>query len=133
MPPPLDMCRLIMENLPPESQPQRSPSWDRAASPVVEEAPASPIVHCSQYRMEECKLQNKPLPGHDKVDCWLRDIQAAYKWGGIVLPNATRSTAPGSIRLGLGLRARPSALGQPAIAAGYAHQEYGALYVHKDY
>ena len=74
--------RLTMENLPPESPPLRSPSSERATCPVVEEAPASPIVHCSQYRMEVYELQNGPLPGHEKVDSWLRDIQAAYESDG---------------------------------------------------
>ena len=45
----------------------RSPSPELAPSPVVEEAPASPIVHCSQYRMEEYERQSGQLPRHDKV------------------------------------------------------------------
>ena len=33
-----------------------------ALSRVVEDAPGSPIVHCSQYRLEEYELQNWQLP-----------------------------------------------------------------------
>ena len=37
------------------------------ASPVIEEAPASSIVYCSQYRMKDYERKNRPLPGHEKV------------------------------------------------------------------
>ena len=40
-----------------DSPPQRSPS---------------PVVYCSQYRMEEYKLQNGSMPGNEKVGDWLR-------------------------------------------------------------
>ena len=36
----------------PESPTQRSPNPGRTASPVIEEAPASPMVYRSQYRIE---------------------------------------------------------------------------------
>ena len=42
-------------------------------------------------------------------------------------PGASRPPCTGSIRVGLGLGVRPSALDQPAITAGYAHQARGAL------
>ena len=45
----------------------------------------------------------------------------------VVLPNAARRPAQGSICLGLGLGVPPSALAPPAIAANYAHQTLGAL------
>ena len=80
--PPRTVRLLTMDNQQADSPLLRSPSPERAASPVVEEAPASPIVHCSQYRMEEYERQNGPLPGHDKVDGWLRDIQAVYESDG---------------------------------------------------
>lgn len=49
-----------------------------AAGPVVEETQVSPIVSCSQYRMEKYERQNGPLQGHETVGCWLRDVQTAY-------------------------------------------------------
>ena len=64
-----------MDNQQADSPPPRLQSPESAASPVVEEAYASPIVHCSQYRMEEHKQQNGPLPGHDKVYGWLSNVQ----------------------------------------------------------
>ena len=78
MPPPRAVRRLTMENLnlPPESPPLRSPSPGRSASPVVDEAPESPIVNCSKYR------PHWSLPGHEKVDGWLRDVMAAYESDG---------------------------------------------------
>ena len=56
-----------MDNQQADSPPPWSPSPTRAASPVVDEASASPIVHCSQYRVEEYERQNGPLSGHDKL------------------------------------------------------------------
>ena len=44
----------------------------------------------------------------------------------VVLPNAARRPAQGSICLGLGLGVRPSAPVPPAIAACYTHQALGA-------
>ena len=64
------------------STPGRSPSPPLPASPAAEEPPASPEVYCSQYRMEEYERQNGPLPGHDKVGGWLRDVRAAYESDG---------------------------------------------------
>ena len=75
MPPPRAVRRLTMENQQPEL-PQRTPSPGRAASPVIEEALASPMVYCSQFRMEAYEPQNEPL--HQKVGSWLRAVQAAY-------------------------------------------------------
>ena len=51
-----------------------------AARPVIEKAPASSIVYCSQYKMEDYEQQNGSLPRHDKarVGSWLCDVQAAY-------------------------------------------------------
>ena len=81
-----------MENQQPESPPQRSPSPERAKSPAVEEAQASPIAHCSQYRTEEYELQNGAHPAgdprHEKVGGWL---QAAYASDG---PYPTPLAAP---------------------------------------
>jgi hypothetical protein len=57
-----------MDNQQVDSPPQWSPSPTRAASPVVDEASASPIVHCSQYRVEEYERQNGPLSGHEPHD-----------------------------------------------------------------
>ena len=63
--PPRAVRRLTMDKNQADSPPPRSPSPERAASPVplnldrrceVEKAPASPIVHCSQYRTEEYRL-----------------------------------------------------------------------------
>ena len=58
-----------------------------------------------------------PLPGHG----WLREGRrrsgSVRVSRAIVLPNAARSTAQGSILLRLGIRARPSAQGPLAIAA----------------
>ena len=74
---------------------------------VVEKAVASSIVYCSQYRMEDYELQNGPLPGHEKVGGWLRDVQAAYASDRPspypTPPGAARHSAQGSIHLGLGL------------------------------
>ena len=42
-----------------------------AARTVIEEAPASSIIYCSQYRMDDYKRQNGPLLGHKKVESWL--------------------------------------------------------------
>ena len=69
MPPPRAVCRLTMDNQQADSPLPWSPSPEHAASPVVEEAPASPIVHCSesQYSMKDYERQNGPLPGHYKV------------------------------------------------------------------
>ena len=43
------------------------------ARPFIEEAPASSIVYCSQYRMEDYER-----PWHKQAGSWLRDVQAAY-------------------------------------------------------
>ena len=75
MPPPRAVRRLTMENQQPEL-PQRTPSPGCAASPVIEEAPASPMVYFSQFRMEAYERQNEPL--HQKNGGWLRAVQAVY-------------------------------------------------------
>ena len=83
------------------SQP-RSPSQGRATSPVADEAPASPIVHCFQYRMEEYERQNGPLHGpRAREGRWL----ALQHPGGVrvrlavVLPDAARRPPQGSTLL----------------------------------
>jgi hypothetical protein len=62
-----------------DSLPQRSLSRERAVNSIGEEEPppASPVVYCSQYRMEEYEQQNGPLPGNEKVGEWLRNVETA--------------------------------------------------------
>ena len=89
--PPRTVRLLTMDNQQADSPLLRSPSPERAASPVVEEAPASPIVHCSQYRMGEYERQNGPLPGHEKVGGG--QIHAAYQsYGPSSYPNPRSAT-----------------------------------------
>ena len=101
--PPRAVCHLTMDNQQADSPPPRLQSPESAASPVVEEAYASPIVHCSQYRMEEHKQQNGPLGPTPRARQGLRLAQ--QRQGGewiqqaVDLPNATTSPAQGSIRL----------------------------------
>ena len=113
-----------------DSPPPRSPSPARDASPAIEEPPASPIVHWSQNRME---LHGRVRAAERATPRAREGRQLAPRHPGgvrvrraIVLTNAARRTAQGSIRLGLGLGLRPSAPSPPAIAAGYAHQIRGA-------
>jgi len=80
--------RLSLGNVQADTPPRRSPSPPRAASPAAEEPPASPVVYCSQYRMAEYERQNGPLPDHDKVDGWLRAVQAAHESDGQTPPAA---------------------------------------------
>ena len=65
-----------------DSLPARSPSRERAGAANIadEEAPlpASPVIYCSQYRMEEYERENGPLPGNEKVGEWLHDVETAY-------------------------------------------------------
>ena len=129
-----------------DTLPRRS-SPDRDSSPVVEESPASPIVHCSQYRLEEYEKENGPLTGHDcqeKVGGWLRDVQAAYSSDGLLPPDPVLSLSP----------MQPAATMQPVAPCKYQHftdsdSEYSnprrgrtppatlfrnaELFVHKDY
>ena len=98
-----------------------------AARPVIEEAPASSIVYCSQYRREDYERQNGPLPRHERVGGWLRDVQAAYSSGGSspypTLPSAPRKDEYVSdSEYG---RDRPPT--PPVIAATYSHHERGAV------
>ena len=58
-----------------------------------------------EYRMEEYEQQNGPFPGHKRSTAGRAPRGTGgvrVRWA-IVLPNAARSTAQGSIRLGLGL------------------------------
>ena len=82
--------QMAADTLPP---PSPLSSQDHESSPVVEESPASPIVHCSQYRLEEYERQNGPVTGrecHERVGGWLRDVQAA---------NASNGRSPPSVDL----------------------------------
>ena len=120
-----------MENLPPESPPPRSPSSECASCPVVEEAPASPKVPCSQpeYRIEVYERQNGPLPGHEKVDGWLRDVQAAYESDGpssYPTPRKDQYVSDSDSEHGRPRRRRRRS--PPATRIKNA-----VLYVHKDY
>ena len=109
--------------------PPRSPSPGRAASPVVEEAPASPIVHCSQSRVEEYERQNGPLPGPQKIGGWLCDVQAACGSPARHGPTGSRLTRlrppPRTIINTSRTRTRSTTVraDAAAIAATYAHQE----------
>ena len=76
--PPRAVRSLTTDNQQADSLQQRSPLSERAASPVVKEAQASPIIYCSQSRMEEYERQNWPLHRHEKVGGWLCEVQAAY-------------------------------------------------------
>ena len=122
-------------------QPQQSesPSPERAASPVVKEAQASPIVHCSQYRKEDYERQNRSLPGHEKVGSWLRDVQAAYESYG---PSSylTQPAAPRKDQYVLATRTRTRITAVRAGAAGDGRQlrasrtrSFTCSVVHKDY
>jgi hypothetical protein len=56
-----------------DSLPQRSLSRERAVNSIQHHQsstppPASPVVYCSQYRMEEYEQQNGPLPGNENVE-----------------------------------------------------------------
>jgi hypothetical protein len=76
-----------------DSQPQRSPSRERAANRVGEEAPfpTSSIVYCFQYMMKVYKQQNGPLPGNEKVGEWLRNVETAYSSNGPAAPSHLNS------------------------------------------
>jgi hypothetical protein len=56
----------------PLRSPSESPSPEGAAISVGEEAPVSvsPVVYCSQYKMEEYERQIGPPPGNGKVGYW---------------------------------------------------------------
>jgi hypothetical protein len=53
---------------------------------------ASPVVYCSQYRMEEYERQIGPLPGNEKVGNWLQSVarETAY-WSGRQRTSRTRN------------------------------------------
>ena len=126
MPPPRAVRRLTMENQQPELPLQRSPSPGRAASPVIEEAPALPMVYFSQFRMEAYERQNEPL--HQKVGGWLRDLQAAYASDGPP-PYPTPPSAPRKDQYVSDSDSEygRDVLAPPAIAATYSHQERGPV------
>ena len=73
LPPPRAIRRLALETVEmqqaSDSLELRSPSPKSAENLASEEAPApaSPVVYCSQYRMEEYERQIGPLPGNEKV------------------------------------------------------------------
>ena len=106
----------------------------KEASASVGTAHRPLLGDCSHCRISEDERQNWPLPEHEKVGGWLRDVQAEYgsESDGLLSyptpPAASRKDHSGYGRQRLGLRVWPSALAQLAIAAGYAHQERGALY-----
>ena len=81
-PPSRAVRRLALENMQQASDlvPPRSLSRERSANIVDEEAPvpASPVIYCSQYRMEEYERENGPLPGNEKVGEWLHNVETAY-------------------------------------------------------
>ena len=83
-PPSRAVRRLALENMDvqqaADSMPPRSPSRERCANIVDEEAPvpASPVIYCSQYRMEEYEREHGPLPRNEKVGKWLHDMETAY-------------------------------------------------------
>ena len=81
----------------PSPQLAASPSAAESPSTLDPVSPASPVVYCSQYRMEEYERQNGPLPGNEKVGEWLHNVQTAYSSDGpaAVLPlNAEPSLNP---------------------------------------
>ena len=125
-----------MDNLRAADSPlPRSPSPGRAASPVVDEAPALSIVHCSQpeYRMEEYERQNAPLPGHEKVGCWLCDVQAAYESDG----PSSYPTPPAAPRKDQYNSDLDSVYGRPRQrrrrSPPVMHIKKAEFYVHKNY
>ena len=124
---------LTMDNQLHDSPPPRSPSPERAASPVVGKAPASPIVHCSQYRMEEYERQNGPIPGHNMVSDWLRNVQAAYEFDG----QASYSTPPAAPRKDQYISDSDSEYGRPPRGRQRSPPvtliKDGVLHVRKDY
>jgi len=79
-----------------DSVPPRSPSRERFANIVDEEAPvpASPGIYCSQYRMEEYERENGPLPGNEKVCEWLHDVETAYLPAASSPGNSRKPTLP---------------------------------------
>ena len=40
----------------------------------------SPGIYCSQHRVIEYEQEHGPLPGHEKVGDWLRDVQEAFRY-----------------------------------------------------
>ena len=102
-----------------------------AASPVIEEAPASSIVYCSQYRMEDHEWQNGLLPGHEKVGGWLRDVQAAYASDG----PPPYPTPPGAPRKDQHVSISENGRDRPRRRRSQplTRIKNGNLYVHKDY
>ena len=78
-PPSRAVRRLALENMQQASDlvPPRSLSRERSANIVDEEAPvpASPVIYCSQYRMEEYERENGPLSGNEKVGEWIHNVE----------------------------------------------------------
>ena len=133
MPPPRAVRSLTVENQQPELPPQQSPSPGRAASPVIEEALASPMVYCSQFRMEAYERQNEPL--HQKVGGWLRAVQAAYASDG----PSPYPTPPGTLHKDQYISDSDSEYGRDCPrrrrrrSPPLTRIKNGDLYVHKDY
>jgi hypothetical protein len=42
--------------------------------------PASSIIYCSQYRIEEYKQEKGPLPGNEKISEWLHNVETLGHW-----------------------------------------------------
>ena len=99
-PPSRAVRRLALESMDVQqaaySVPPRSPSRERCANIVDEEAPvpASPVIYCSQYRMEEYERENGPLPGNEKVGEWLHDVETAYLPAASSPGNSLKPTLP---------------------------------------
>ena len=81
-----------------DSLPARSPSRERAGAANIadEEAPlpASPVIYCSQYRMEEYERENGPLPGNEMVGEWLHNVETAYSPAASSQGNGLNPTLP---------------------------------------
>jgi len=99
-PPSRAVRRLALESMDVQqaaySVPPRSPSRERCANIVDEEAPfpASPVIYCSQYRMEEYERENGPLPGNEKVGEWLHTVETAYLPAASSQGNGLKPTLP---------------------------------------
>ena len=107
--------------------PRSSPGCE--SSPVVEKTPVSPIVHCSQYRLEQYERQNGPLTGYEKVGDWLRDVQAAYASDG---PSPCQpQAAPRNLKDRYTLEYDDAERRRQSAQAALFRN--GELFVHKDY
>ena len=81
-----------------DSLPARLPSRELAGAANIadEEAPlpASPVIYCSQYRMEEYERENGPLPGNEMVGEWLHNVETAYSPAASSQGNGLNPTLP---------------------------------------